>query len=335
MKVLVTGSAGFIGSFVARKLLGRGDAVTGIDSLNDYYDPRLKLARLAESGVGCEIRYGEPVRSALYPAYEFVRLDVRDSEALGRLFEGGKFDAVCHLAAQAGVRYSTEDPASYVENNVNGFLNILEACKAHPVGHLVYASSSSVYGANTKIPFAEDDRTDSPASLYAATKKSDELMAEAYSRLYGIPATGLRFFTVYGPWGRPDMAAMIFTKAMLAGEPLKVYGGGQTTRDFTYIDDIVEGVARVIDRAPEGTPPHTVYNIGHGSPVRLADFITALERELGVEAVREMLPPQPGDVRDTWADCSKLERDFGYRPRTVLGDGVREFINWYLKYYPK
>lgn len=330
MKVLVTGSAGFIGSFVARRLLERGDTVVGIDSLNDYYDVGLKLARLAKSGIGAgEIHYGQAVKSAAHPGYTFIKLDIGDKAALDRIFEEEGFDAVCHLAAQAGVRYSLENPYSYIGTNVMGFLNILEACRANPVKHLVYASSSSVYGANTKVPFSEDDRTDSPVSLYAATKKSDELMAETYSRLYGIPATGLRFFTVYGPWGRPDMAAMLFAKAMLAGEPIKVYNHGEQSRDFTYVDDIVEGVVRVLDRATVSEPPHTIYNIGHGSPVKLMDFIAALEKELGVKAATEMMPPQPGDVRDTWADCSKLQNDFGYSPQTTIEKGVKRFAEWY------
>lgn len=334
MKILITGSAGFIGSFVARRLLERGDSVVGIDSVNDYYDVRLKLGRLAESGISPDaVSYGEAVRSRMYPEYRFIKLDTGDKAALDELFRKEKFDAVCHLAAQAGVRYSLENPYSYLESNVTGFLNILEACRANPVRHLVYASSSSVYGANTKVPFSENDRTDSPVSLYAATKKSDEVMAEAYSRLYGIPATGLRFFTVYGPWGRPDMAAMIFARAMLAGEPLKVFNHGQQSRDWTYIDDIVEGVTRVLDRAPQEEPPHRIYNIGHGSPVRLTDFIAALEKAFGVKASLELLPAQPGDVRDTWADCSALRDDFGYRPETSVEDGIARFAEWYKIYH--
>ncbi len=333
MKILVTGTAGFIGSFVAKRLLELGDEVVGMDSVNDYYDRRLKHARLVNAGIDADLlHYGDIVPSAKYPAYRFVQLDINDRGPLEKLFAEESFDAVCHLAAQAGVRYSLDNPHAYIDSNISGFLNILEACRKYPVGHLVYASSSSVYGANTKVPFAEDDRTDSPASLYAATKKAGEEMAETYSRLFGIAATGLRFFTVYGPWGRPDMAPMIFAKALLAGEPLKVYNHGDQSRDFTYIDDITEGVAKVLDKAPEGAPRHEIYNIGHGSPVRLMDFIAALEKAFGVKAKIEMLPAQPGDVQNTWADCSKLRRDFGYTPQTPLEEGIRQFANWYKKF---
>lgn len=333
MRILVTGTAGFIGSFVAQKLLERGDEVVGIDSVNDYYDRRLKHARLENAGIDPDhLHYGDAVTSEKYPEYRFIQLDITDRGLLERLFAAEKFDAVCHLAAQAGVRYSLENPQAYADSNVTGFLNVLECCRKHPVGHLVYASSSSVYGANTKVPFSEDDRTDSPVSLYAATKKANEEMAEAYSRLYGIAATGLRFFTVYGPWGRPDMAPMIFAKALMAGEPLKVYNHGRQSRDFTYIDDIVEGVTRVLDKAPAGGPRHEIYNIGHGSPVGLVDFIGALEKAFGVKARLEMQPAQPGDVCNTWADCSKLRRDFGYCPQTALEEGIRRFAEWYKQY---
>ena len=334
MKVLVTGTAGFIGSAAAQKLLERGDEVVGLDNINDYYDRRLKYARLENAGIDAErLHYGDALASTKYPAYRFVQLDITDRGALEKLFAAEGFDAVCHLAAQAGVRYSLERPQAYIDSNVTGLLNVLECCRKYPAGHLVYASSSSVYGANTKVPFSEDDRTDQPVSLYAATKKADEEMAEAYGRLYGIAATGLRFFTVYGPWGRPDMAPMIFARALLAGEPLEVYNRGEQSRDFTYVDDIAEGVARVLDKAPAGNPRHAIYNIGHGSPVRLMDFIAELERAFGVKARLEMLPAQPGDVAHTWADCSKLEHDFGYRPQTALEEGIRKFANWYTQYH--
>ncbi len=333
MKILVTGTAGFIGSFAAKRLLERGDEVVGLDSVNDYYDRRLKYARLENAGIDPDrLHYGDIVGSEKYPAYRFVQLDITDRGLLERLFATERFDAVCHLAAQAGVRYSIENPQAYADSNVTGFLNILECCRKYPVGHLVYASSSSVYGANTKVPFSEEDRTDSPVSLYAATKKADEEMAEAYSRLYGIAATGLRFFTVYGPWGRPDMAPMIFAKALTAGEPLKVYNNGAQSRDFTYVDDIVEGVARVLDKVPAGDPRHAIYNIGHGSPVKLMDFIGELEKAFGVKARLEMLPAQPGDVAHTWADCSRLQRDFGYSPQTSLEKGMNKFVEWYKNY---
>lgn len=333
MKVLVTGAAGFIGSFVAQKLLERGDEVVGLDSVNDYYDRRLKLDRLELSGIDtATLYYGYATASGKYQAYRFVQLDITDGGPLVKLFADETFDTVCHFAAQAGVRYSLENPHSYIKSNVDGFLNILEACCRHQVKHLVYASSSSVYGANTKVPFAEDDRTDSPVSLYAATKKAGEEMAEAYSRLYGTAITGLRFFTVYGPWGRPDMAPMIFAKALTEGSPLKVYNYGSQSRDFTYIDDITEGVVRVLDKPLAGGRKHEIYNIGHGSPVSLMEFIGLLEREFGIKGKLEMLPAQPGDVCDTWADCSKLERDFGYRPQTSLDEGIGKFAEWYKKH---
>ena len=312
MKVLVTGAAGFVGFHLVQRLLARGDEVVGLDNLSDYYSVALKEARLARIPAG---------------RFRFVRMDLADRTALPALFAAERFDAVVNLAAQAGVRYSVENPWAYVDSNVVGFLNVLECCRHYPVQHLVYASSSSVYGGNEKTPFSEEDRVDDPVSLYAATKKSDELMAGCYSRLYGIPATGLRLFTVYGPWGRPDMSPMLFASAILAGKPIKVFNHGDMLRDFTYVDDIVEGMVRVLDRRPAA---HTVYNIGCSNPVRLMDFISELERALGREAEKILLPMQPGDVYQTYADTSKLERELGYKPRVMLREGIDRFVAWYL-----
>lgn len=334
MKILVTGSAGFIGFYLAKNLLERGDEVVGIDSINDYYDPKLKYARLAESGIdsGAEA-WGREIRSTRYPNYRFIRMKLEDRDALQSLFAEEKFDVVVNLAAQAGVRYSLENPYAYIESNIVGFLNLLECARHNPVKHFVYASSSSVYGGNTKTPFSETDRVDNPVSLYAATKKSNELMAHVYSKLYDIPTTGLRFFTVYGPWGRPDMAPMLFTKAILAGEPIKVFNNGDLSRDFTYIDDIIEGVVRVVDKAPEASVVKSVraevYNIGCGHPVPLMDFIHTLENALGKKAQMTMLPMQKGDVYTTYADTSKLIHDIGYEPQVKLGEGIRKFVGWY------
>lgn len=338
MKILVTGAAGFIGFHLVRRLLERGDSVTGIDSINDYYDPRLKFARLEATGISKDeaAKWGYAVKSR-NGGYTFIRMGLEERESLQRLFAEQHFDAVMNLAAQAGVRYSLENPYSYVESNVVGFINLLECVRNYPLKHFVYASSSSVYGGNTKTPFSEDDRVDNPSSLYAATKKSDELMANVYSKLFGIPTTGLRFFTVYGPWGRPDMAPMLFTKAILAGEAINVFNNGNLSRDFTYIDDIIEGVIRVIDRAPQVTEskkvPAEIYNIGCGSPMQLMDFISTLEDALGRKAVKNMLPMQKGDVYTTYADTSKLERDFGYRPHVGLKQGIGEFVKWYTDYH--
>lgn len=312
MKILVTGAAGFIGFHLAGRLLSRGDEVVGVDNLNDYYPVALKEARL----------------SRLLPekGFRFVKMDISDRTALPALFETEKFDAVVNLAAQAGVRYSIENPWAYVESNLVGFMNVLECCRHYPVKHLVYASSSSVYGDNGKVPFSEDDKVDNPVSLYAATKKSNELLASCYNHLYGIPATGLRFFTVYGPWGRPDMSPMLFASAILAGRPIKVFNNGKMMRDFTYIDDIVEGVVRVLDN-PSGA--HRVYNIGCGSPAKLMDFISLIETSLGRTAEKIMMPMQAGDVTRTYADTTALERDFGYRPHIALPDGIAKFVEWY------
>ena len=335
MKILVTGVAGFIGFHVARRLLERGDEVVGVDNINDYYDVNLKYARLAETGIDrvC-VEYGKPVRSTKYPLYQFIKLNLEDREELPRLFEREKFEQVINLAAQAGVRYSIENPFAYVDSNLVGFVNVLECCRHNCVQHLVYASSSSVYGVNDKVPFSEDDRVDDPVSLYAATKKANELMASCYSKLYGIPATGLRFFTVYGPWGRPDMAPMLFAKAIMNGEPIKVFNQGDMMRDFTSIDDIVEGVIQVLDKVPgvNRDRQHNVYNIGCSSPVRLMDFIKCLERAMGKEAEKVYLSMQLGDVYQTYADTSKLEWEIGYRPRVALKEGIGVFVKWWRTY---
>ena len=327
MKILVTGAAGFIGYHLASRLLRDGHTVVGLDSLNDYYDVRLKQARLGQLGI-FEPKDGVVEQSNCYEAFRFVKGDLSDRELLPRLFSEEQFDAVINLAAQAGVRYSLENPFAYVESNLVGFVNLLECCRHYPVKHLVYASSSSVYGGNTKTPFSEEDRVDNPVSLYAATKKSNELMASCYAHLYGIPSTGLRFFTVYGPWGRPDMAPMLFTKAILAGEPIKVFNEGNLSRDFTYIDDIVEGVVRVLQKPPQ-EPRHEIYNIGGGHPVQLMDFIHTLEELLDRKAVLELLPMQPGDVYTTYADSSKLETVVHFQPTISLRDGLASLVEWY------
>ena len=333
MKVLVTGAAGFIGMHVVQRLVARGDTVVGIDNLNAYYDPALKRARLAQLADLATFRFGA--------------LDIVDGAALDALFAREKFDRVVHLAAQAGVRYSIDNPLAYGESNLSGFLNVLEACRRHPVEHLVYASSSSVYGGNAKMPFSESDSVDHPVSLYAATKKANELMAHTYSHLYGIPTTGLRFFTVYGPWGRPDMAYFSFTRDILAGTPIAVYNDGKMMRDFTYIDDIVDGVVAVLDKpatpdaafdplAPDpGTSkaPYRVFNIGNQDPVALGEFIATIERALGVEAIKQYKPMQPGDVVATHADVSALKAWTGVSPRTPLSAGIGHFTAWFKRYY--
>ncbi len=340
MKVLVTGSAGFIGFHLVKRLLETGHKVTGIDNINSYYDPELKYARLAETGIDRNAEIPDlPVMSSIYPDYTFIRMNLEDKEQLENLFSNEKFDWVCNLAAQAGVRYSIENPSAYITSNVVGFLNILEACRKNNIKHLVYASSSSVYGNSTKMPFSVDDKVDKPVSLYAATKKSNELMAYTYSHLYKLPATGLRFFTVYGPWGRPDMAPILFSTSIMKGIPIKVFNNGNLERDFTYIDDIVDGILKVFEHPPvfdssvsDGTP-HSLYNIGNGNPVRLMDFIEILEKELGHKAVKEFWPMQPGDVYRTWADVSELQKQFGYKPATGLEKGISEFASWFKKYY--
>lgn len=331
MKVLVTGAAGFIGFHLVQRLVERGDEVVGLDSLNDYYDRRIKFGRLAVTGVvEAEIEPHKMVQSAHYEGYRFVQMALEERETMERLFAEEQFDVVVNLAAQAGVRYSIENPHAYAQSNVVGFLNVLECCRHNQVRHLVYASSSSVYGRNAKVPFSEDDRVDSPVSLYAATKRANELMAHTYSSLYAIPTTGLRFFTVYGPWGRPDMAPMLFADAIAEGRPIKVFNGGDMARDFTYIDDITEGVVRVVaGEPPTDEVPCKIYNIGCSTPVQLMDFISTMERAFGREAEMVMLPMQAGDVYQTYADTSRLERDYGYRPSTSLGEGIERFVEWY------
>lgn len=333
MRVLVTGAAGFIGYHLSERLLARGDEVLGYDNLNPYYDPRLKQARLD--------------RLLPQPGFQFVNAALEDRTALEQAFDGFRPQRVVNLAAQAGVRYSLENPQAYIDSNIVGFTNILEACRHRRVEHLVYASSSSVYGANRKLPFAVEDSVDHPVSLYAASKKANELMAHTYSHLFDLPTTGLRFFTVYGPWGRPDMALFLFTRRILAGEPIDVFNHGRHTRDFTYIDDIVEGVIRTLDRVPGPDPdydplapspatssaPYRVYNIGNHQPVELLRYIEVLEDCLGRKAERNLLPLQPGDVPDTYADVAALSRDTGYAPSTPIETGVRRFVDWYRDFY--
>ena len=331
--ILVTGSAGFIGSALCRQLLERGDSVVGIDNLNDYYDVTLKEARL--SGL------------LSHAGFTFLKLDISDRAGIEKLFGSHPIDAVMNLAAQAGVRYSLVNPYSYVESNIVGFMNILEGCRHSGIKHLVYASSSSVYGANTHMPFSTHDNVDHPVSLYAASKKANELMAHTYSHLFGLPTTGLRFFTVYGPWGRPDMALFLFTKAILEGRPIEVFNYGKMRRDFTYIDDIVEGIIRVIDRIPTPNPdwnseapdaatstaPYRIYNIGNSTPIELMRYIEVLEDCLGRKANKNLLPIQPGDVPATYADVDDLVRDVGFRPSTTIEEGIKAFADWYLNYY--
>jgi len=334
MKILVTGTAGFIGFHLANKLLELGMEVVGIDNINDYYTPALKYARLQEAGISGEAQtWHRKVTSTKYPGYTFVRMNLEDRDELNQLFESEKFDAVCNLAAQAGVRYSIENPHAYISSNIVGFMNILEACRQNQIRHLVYASSSSVYGNSAKMPLSVSDPVDNPISLYAATKKSNELMAHTYSHLFGIPTTGLRFFTVYGPWGRPDMAYFSFTKAILSGKPIKIFNHGDLYRDFTYIDDIVEGIVKILKQPQAASvklqAPYKVYNIGNSSPVKLMDFIETIESSLGKKAVKEYLDMQPGDVYKTFADVSGLQNDFNYSPDTPLSKGIGEFVGWY------
>jgi UDP-glucuronate 4-epimerase len=333
VKLLVTGAAGFIGFHTARRLLERGEEVVGLDNLNAYYDPGLKAARLE--------------LLAQYPAFRFVKADIADREAMENLFREERFARVVHLAAQAGVRYSLINPHAYVQSNITGFLHVIEGCRHSGVEHLVYASTSSVYGANTRMPFSERQNVDHPLTLYAATKKSNELMAHSYSSLYGLPTTGLRFFTVYGPWGRPDMALFLFTKNILAAAPIDVFNGGHHQRDFTYIDDIVQGVVAAVDHVASPNPnwdadapdpatssvPYKIYNIGNQRPVALLRYIEVLEECLGLRARKNLLPMQPGDLPDTSADVEALARDVGYRPSTDLESGVKRFVEWYLGYY--
>jgi len=344
-KILVTGAAGFIGFHLSRRLLAKGDAVVGLDNLNSYYDVTLKQARLRILQ-GAE--KGTDLKSVPFSApFSFVRADLADREAMERLFGENRFDTVVNLAAQAGVRYSLENPRAYMDSNLVGFLNILEGCRGQGVGHLVFASSSSVYGANTRMPFSVRDNVDHPLSLYAATKKANELMAHAYASLYGLPCTGLRFFTVYGPWGRPDMALFLFTRAILENRPIDVFNEGRMERDFTYIDDIVEGLVRVLERVPAPNPdwqgdfpdpsssfaPYRLYNIGNNRPVALMEFIEVLEGQLGRKAIRNFLPMQAEDVQATCADVDDLMAAVGFRPATPITEGIRRFVAWYREYY--
>ncbi len=331
-KILVTGAAGFIGYHLIRRLSQAGYEVIGIDNLNNYYDVRLKLDRLAAAGIDIrQVAYNEPVRSGIHPDYTFIQVGIEDAANLERIFARHRFDRICHLAAQAGVRYSIRHPEAYIQSNIVGFFNILEACRHHQVRHLVYASSSSVYGNTDQVPFRTSDPTDQPISFYAATKKSNELMAHTYSHLFGLACTGLRFFTVYGPWGRPDMAYSLFAKAILEEKPIQVFNEGKLARDFTYVDDITEGVFRILSAEPQ--TGHRVYNIGNSQPTELMTFIREIEQALGRQARMEFLPMQPGDVGTTYADVEDLVRDFQYQPQTSLRDGIRRFADWYRTYH--
>ena len=346
--ILITGTAGFIGFHLSQRLLADGESVVGLDIVNDYYDVNVKYDRLAQAGIDREkIAYGELVQSSTQSNYRFIKLDLTDRDGLNALFAAEKFATVVNLAAQAGVRYSLVNPQAYIDSNIIGFTNILEACRHHGVKHLAYASSSSVYGLNERMPLSTSDNVDHPISLYAASKKSNELMAHTYSHLFGLATTGLRFFTVYGPWGRPDMALFLFTEAILKGEPIKVFNHGNMVRDFTYVDDIVEGIRRVIDNPPQGRKewtgmspdpstskaPYKVYNIGNNDPVKLMDFITAIEEELGMPAEKIMMDLQPGDVPATYANVQDLMDDLGYKPETPIRQGIRNFLDWYREYY--
>ncbi len=348
MKILVTGTAGFIGFHVANRLIKDGHEVVGTDSINAYYDARLKYDRLTYAGIAShEIQYNHPIQSGKHENYIFYQLRLEDKHRVEALFNKHQFDIVIHLAAQAGVRYSITNPDAYVDSNIVAFVNILECCRHHHISHLVFASSSSVYGLNDEVPFSVNQNTDHPISLYAASKKSNELMAHVYSHLFKMPCTGLRFFTVYGPWGRPDMALYIFTKAILEGKPIQVFNNGEMMRDFTYIDDIVEGIVSVMNLPPKENPdwqvgdgnissssaPYKIYNIGNNAPVKLTDFITAIEKETGKKAIINKMPMQPGDVPSTYADVSDLIEDTGFKPATSLAFGVKQFVEWYEGYY--
>jgi len=348
MKILVTGTAGFIGFHLAERLLNEGHIVVGLDSISDYYDVHIKYGRLALQGIDqSRVEYNKPVQSNTFNSYRFIQLQLEDKTHLETLFRNEGFDSVINLAAQAGVRYSLTNPQAYINSNIVGFVNLLECCRHHHIKHLVYASSSSVYGLNETVPFSTSQNVDHPVSLYAASKKSNELMAHVYSHLYHIPTTGLRFFTVYGPWGRPDMALFLFTKAILEGRPIQVFNQGEMVRDFTYIDDIVEGIFRVMNHPPEGNTlwdakqpdpsnskaPYKLYNIGNNNPVRLMDFVSAIENELGRVAIKEFLPLQMGDVPVTSADITDLEKELNYKPSTTIHTGIKNFINWYKNYF--
>jgi UDP-glucuronate 4-epimerase len=348
MKVLITGTAGFIGFHLANKLIARGDEVVGLDCINDYYDPNVKYGRLDYAGIDQkDIKYNKLTQSSKKANYRFIKLQLEDKDNLDNLFELEQFDSVCNLAAQAGVRYSIENPMAYIDANIIGFINILESCRNNGVKNLSYASSSSVYGLNESYPFSTSDNVDHPMSLYAATKKSNELMAHTYSHLYGISTTGLRFFTVYGPWGRPDMALFLFTKAALEGRAINVFNYGEMLRDFTYVDDIVEGVTRIIDNPAQPNPewsgkqpdpstsssPYKIYNIGNNDPVKLMDFIEAIENSLGKKIQKNMMPLQAGDVPATYANVDDLVRDLDYKPSTSVQKGIDNFVAWYREFF--
>ncbi len=347
-KILITGTAGFIGFHLVEKIVSNGYQIVGLDNINDYYDTNLKYSRLQQSGIlREEIEYNKIVKSQKYDNYRFIKLNLEDKQNIDNLFATEKFDYVCNLAAQAGVRYSITNPYTYINSNISGFLNILEACRFNDIRHLIYASSSSVYGLNSKMPLTTNDNVSHPISLYAATKKANELMAHTYSHLYGIPTIGLRFFTVYGPFGRPDMALSIFSKAIIENKPIQIFNGGDMLRDFTYIDDIVNGIKKMIEKPAQknvkwssenpttssSSAPYKIYNIGNNNPIKLLDFIEKIELFLGKKAIKEFLPMQPGDVKETYADVSELIEDFDYKPNTPIETGIKKFIDWYKNYY--
>ena len=350
MKILVTGSAGFIGFHLVNALLKQGHEIIGIDNINDYYDVKLKFGRLDAAGINDKrVAYGQVVKSNVDPNYQFIKLDLTNKQALDVLFEQEQFDVVCNLAAQAGVRYSLTNPQAYLDSNIQGFLNILECCRHNKIKHLLYASSSSVYGLNKNMPFSTHNNVDHPISLYAASKKCNELMAHTYSYLFGLPTTGLRFFTVYGPWGRPDMAIYLFTKAIIEGSPIQIFNNGNMKRDFTHVDDIIDGISKLIAQPAMANPdwrneapdpsssshPYRVFNIGRGKSIKLLDFIDELQSAIGKEAKKVFLPLQSGDVEETWADISDLKAEFGYEPKIDVKVGIPEFVKWYKGFYPE